>query len=250
MIRFLLSNKYIRNIICFLRAFYFIKIKKKLVKYSKNSKYIWENTLESNLRHVYDEKLLPAHPKKLKNLLGVNLKFSGENIDYLYALLEDDFTDILNKKILVVGPRNESEILNLFGKGFNLKNIDAIDLFSYSPLVKLGDAHTYETSKNKYDIIFLGWVLAYSNNKELMIKNLKMLLKENGILLVGYSANNIDDKEVLNKRGYLISSPTNRIRNEKDLNDFFLYNSLSIIKQNLISKKDTNIKVAFKLKKA
>lgn len=250
MIRIIFSVEFIRNFICFLRALYLIKVQKKLRKLVNKSENIWENTLESNLRHVFDEKILPEHPKKLASFFGINLKFAGGNINYLYSLVKNDLEKLPLKKILVVGPRNESEIFNLYSKGFNLNKIDAIDLFSYSKKITLADAHTYIRKKNYYDIIFLGWVLAYSNNKELMLKNLKKNLNDDGYLIVGYSVSNLSDKEIMDNRGYLISSPYNRLRDEKDLKNFFLQNNLSIIKSEIIYKKGTHIKLAFKLKKS
>lgn len=252
MIRFLYSFQPIRNFICFVRAFYFINIKKKLRKISDKSDNIWENTLESNLRHVFDEKILPKHPKKINNFFGINLNFAGGNIDYLYSIIKNDLKKIYlkEKKILVVGPRNESEIFNLYSKGFSLNKIDAIDLFSYSKKITLADAHTFIKGEKYYDIIFLGWVLAYSNNKELMLKNLKKNLSDDGYLIIGYSVNNLSDKEVLDSRGYLVSSPYDRLRNEKDLDKFFLKNNFLISESKIIYKKGTDIKLAFKLKKS
>ena len=223
MFRIILSIKILRNLICFIRAFYLIKIRKRLRQISNQSENIWENTIDSNLRHVFDEKFLPKHPKKIPNFLGVNLRFTGRNIDLLYSIVQNNFKqdELKNKNILVVGPRNESEIFNLYGKGFSLNKIDAIDLFSYSPKITLADAHTYLKKKKYYDIIFLGWVLAYSNNKELMVKNLSKNLKDDGYLIVGYSANELSNQNALKSRGYLVSSPHNRIHNEKDLKSFF-----------------------------
>ena len=48
--------------------------------------------------------------------------------------------------------------------GFKWKNIEAIDLHSYSNLVKLGDMHQLEFADNSFDFIISGWTLRYSNN--------------------------------------------------------------------------------------
>ena len=137
---------------------------------------------------------------------------------------------------MVVGPRNESEIFNLYIKGYDLKKIDAI-IFWYSKKIMLADAHTYLKKENYYDIIFLGWVLAYSNNKEIMLKNLSKNLKDNGLLIIGYSISDRSDKEILETRGYLISSPHERIRNEDELDIFFHKNKFNIVKKKLYIKK-------------
>ena len=89
MVRTLLSKQIIRNFYCFIRAFYFIKILKKLKKKENISQHVWEKTVSSNLRHVYDEGILPDHPNKIKQIFGINLKFRGGNIDYLFNLIKE-----------------------------------------------------------------------------------------------------------------------------------------------------------------
>ena len=83
-----------------------------------------------------------------------------------------------------------------------------------------------------------------------MLENLKKNLSDDGYLIVGYSVNNLSDKEVLDSRGYLISSPYDRLRNKKDLDKFFFKNNFLISESKIIYKKGTDIKLAFKLKKS
>ena len=64
-IRKLLINQRIRNIFCFVRAFYFCKIKKQMRNYVDISEDTWKNTLDSNKRAILNENInLPAHPKR------------------------------------------------------------------------------------------------------------------------------------------------------------------------------------------
>jgi len=64
--------------------------------------------------------------------------------------------------VLSIGPRSEIEIFALHAAGFDPQRIKALDLFSYSPFVDVGDMHAMSYPDGSFDIVFLGWVLAYS----------------------------------------------------------------------------------------
>ena len=67
-----------------------------------------------------------------------------------------------NMKVLSIGPRSEIEIFALLAHGFVLANISALDLFSYSPYVEIGDMHALPYADDSFDVVLLGWVLSYS----------------------------------------------------------------------------------------
>ena len=65
-----------------------------------------------------------------------------EHLRPKYKCLEDHMSIIEDERnispdILVVGPRTEGELFLFYAYGFDLKNIEAIDLISYSPLISL-----------------------------------------------------------------------------------------------------------------
>ena len=86
-----------------------------------------------------------------------------------------------------IGPRAEGEIFNIFAHGFELNNITGLDLFSYSPYIKLGDMHNLKFNDEEFDIVLMGWCLAYSNNKEKALSEVRRVLVKNGSLIIGYS---------------------------------------------------------------
>ena len=91
----------------------------------------------------------------------------------------------INKlKILSVGPRDEGEIYNLFTKGFEFENIFAIDLFSYSKKIKVGDVHNLDYPENFFDIILSSYTLTYSTDQKLFISNLVRCAKNGGIIAI------------------------------------------------------------------
>ena len=129
----------IRNLYCVIRAFYFCKIKNYMQNYKDISKDTWKKTLDSNRRAVCDTGIdLPAHPRSNK-FLNVGLSIGGGKSNWLLEVVKSKYEakNFKNLKVLSVGPRSEGEIFNLFANGFEFKNIVGIDLFSYSPLIKL-----------------------------------------------------------------------------------------------------------------
>ena len=98
-----------------------------------------------------------------------------------------DFVNFKKAKILSVGPRTESEIFNLVGHGFKLKNIEAIDLQSYSKVIKLGDLLNIPFDNDKFDIVICGWVLSYTNKVQKGIDEMIRVTKNNGIICIGIS---------------------------------------------------------------
>jgi SAM-dependent methyltransferase len=65
---------------------------------------------------------------------------------------------------LVVGPRNEAELMLLSSYGFDPAKLTAIDLFSYSPAVQLMDMHELKFSENSFDVIYSAFVITYSDD--------------------------------------------------------------------------------------
>ena len=65
---------------------------------------------------------------------------------------------------LVVGPRNEAELLLLSSYGFDPARLTAIDLFSYSPAVRLMDMHELKFSDSSFDAVYSAFVITYSDD--------------------------------------------------------------------------------------
>ena len=96
------------------------------------------------------------------------------------AVLQD--IDIeLDQKVLCIGPRTESEPLLLWAYGWRLESIEAIDLISYSPLIKLGDMHNLPFEDNSFDIAICSCTLVYSNNILRAVHEIQRVLKPSGI---------------------------------------------------------------------
>lgn len=139
--------------------------------------------LNTNLHHTINP---------LSNIFyNISQRFNGQRSTMLVSPLKSiDFVNIKKSKILSVGPRVESEIFNLVGHGFRFKNIESIDLQSYSKLIKLGDMLDIPFENNHFDIVICGWVLSYTNKIQESVNELIRVTKNKGLICIG-----ISDKE-------------------------------------------------------
>lgn len=202
-------------------------------------------TLESNKRRVIPNQNLPKHPRA-RVFAGLDLDVSGlKSVEFINFTKFYYKNSLKRLKILIIGPRNESELFSFASAGYLISNISAIDLFSYSPLVKIMDMHNLNFEDNYFDIVYAGWVIAYSDNKSKAVSEMERVTKKGGLvsLTAGISNKTID--EVIAERGYMIGS-RKRINDLNDLNGLFEKSSGRIIYQNHISKNKNAIITCFK----
>ncbi len=217
--RKLLAVDRIRNFFCFLRAFYFCKIKNQMKNFEEITEDTWKHTLDSNKRAVYNKDIsLPKHPRA-NRIFDIGKSLDGSKSKWLIEGVKQKYkkSEFKNLKILSIGPRSEGEIYTIFANGFELKNITGLDLFSYSPLIKLGDMHHLDFNDQEFDIVLMGWCLAYSNNKKKVLSEVKRVLNKNGSLIIGHSTLDQTKDEIIASRGYLIGSPNETIESLDDL---------------------------------
>ena len=88
-------------------------------------------------------------------------------------------------KVLCIGPRTEGEILNLFALGFSPENVSAVDLFTYSPWVDIGDMHELPYPDESFDLVLVGWVFAYSAAPEKAAAEITRVSKPGAYVSVG-----------------------------------------------------------------
>jgi len=175
----LLLIREFRIIIGKLRFFYFTKIKRSIkILESKDA-------IDHTVKH---------------NLKSLNV-FGGERMNKIIkpiAVLENVPK---NAKILVIGPRNEDDILNLVGNGFSSKNIIGLDLISYSPLIEVGDMHQTRFQDSYFDVIICGWTLSYSNKPEKFAQEAVRILKNKGVIGIGVEYSTLTDEQSMAVHG-------------------------------------------------
>ena len=193
----------IRTAIVLLRFFYFYYILKNIKHYSESQ----ENNEDHIEIHRNDKKYnVISHNmhfvENLRNLKSTYRKFNGsKTASLIYPFKAIDFINYNENKILSVGPRNEGELFLIRSLGFNWKNIKSLDLISYSSLTDLGDIHNTSYSDNSFDQIVCGWVLTYSNKFEKILTELLRIVKDKGLISIGftYIPKDIDKKRIYDK---------------------------------------------------
>lgn len=221
--RSILANKYCRFLISISRCFFLLYVRRREVLYLQNySEFVSENTIFSNSRRVLKNQKKHPHPSA-KYFLGLDLDHGGGKSDMLICpskVVLQQRISLDRAKVLVVGPRNEAEILNLVGHGFSRKNIVAIDLFSYSPWITLGDMHNLDFLDDSFDFIMLGWVIAYSDDKRKAVKEICRVAKPGATIALSATYSPLSNQEIIESRGYLIGSEE-RINSVSDLVSLF-----------------------------
>ena len=82
-----------------------------------------------------------------------------------------------NKKLLILGPRYESDYFLARGYGFAKPNITLVDHFSYSHKVTVGDAHQLDFPAESFDVVIASWILVYSTEHTKMLAEIRRVLK-------------------------------------------------------------------------
>ncbi len=139
------------------------------VECSQDSKFSIENTVRHNLESLNPQIAARRPWAILGPLLGV------DNIN----------KNLPEIKVLIVGPRTEAEILLYLSMGFQGKNIIGLDLISYSDFIVKGDMHDMPFKDEEFDIVIFSWVLGYSTNQKIAVKEAVRVLKDGGYICIG-----------------------------------------------------------------
>ena len=153
--------------------------------------------------YMIDETIV--HNKSAFNNLKTD--FIMNRIKYLYGPMSAIERINRDSSILLIGSRTENEFLYL--RSFNHKNIKAIDLISYSPLIEIQDMHNLNFKDSTFDAVIMGWALCYSTHPKKCAIEIIRVLKNDGIVAVGQEG----------LRSNL--SNANSVNNLKDIHNLF-----------------------------
>jgi SAM-dependent methyltransferase len=106
-----------------------------------------------------------------------------------------------NSNVLVIGPRNEEDILTLIGNGFNKKNIIGLDLISYSPYIEVGDMHNTRFEDSTFDVIICGWTLSYSHRPDKFASEVLRIIKDGGVVGIGVEFSTLSKEQSMKIHG-------------------------------------------------
>ena len=180
-------------------------------------RFFWYFRFKKNFRFVNKIGNHTLNVKKSLNEMkkGVSNHRPKQIVMPLISLSKEDKEKF---KVLSVGSRYETEILYLKGVGF--KNVRGLDLFSYSPWIDIGDMHDMPYEDNHFDVMTLGWIVSYSDNIELLKKEIIRCSKNGSIISIGVSAytkkiSNEDQKNAV--KNNLVTSIDNLDVNTKNI---------------------------------
>jgi hypothetical protein len=193
--------KLVRIIACKIRFFYFVKILHRV------------KTIESK------EAINHTVPHNLKSLGAFGLS-RMELIIKPVSVIENVSK---NSKVLVIGPRNEDDILYLIGNGFNPKNLIGLDLITYSPYIKLGDMHDMPFNDSIFDLVICGWTLSYSETPEKFANEVLRVIKDSGTIAIGVEYSTLSDELSVKHHGGYTLKPKyfERINSTKEILNLF-----------------------------
>lgn len=87
-------------------------------------------------------------------------------------------------RVLIVGPRTEDDIF--WARSLGLREARGLDLFSYSPLIDLGDAHHTSYPDCFFDAVLLGWVLPYITHPQEVLSEMSRITVPGGVIGFGW----------------------------------------------------------------
>lgn len=143
------------------RAFYLLTFKK--VQEKKNANL---EGFDHNRKQLLG--FLEGHRNRTESLINVLRSIQGY--------------DFQNMRLLCVGPRNEAEVMLLHGYGFKKKNVEAIDLFSYSPYISIMDMNHLQYPDDFFDIYYSSAVIKYSSDVHKTVAESLRVTKSGGLM--------------------------------------------------------------------
>ena len=220
----LLRLNSVRSLLSVCLTFFILKILRKKISFFNGDKTnIGLNTIESNLRIIYAKSDLPEYADA-KFISGIGINQGGVKADMLLEPVNAVLAARLIKRstceVLSIGPRSLGELLNIRSHGYSYDKITGVDLFSMFSKIKIGDMHQLPFPDNHFDIVLCGWVLAYSENRNIAAAEIMRVLKPGGLVSVGVSYTNETNDEQRKKRGYLIGTE-DRIKSCEQIRTYF-----------------------------
>lgn len=177
---------------------------------------------EEDIRSFYDQ----SQENQIKSTLDHNLEFLKQKSSLLRpSMLTDPLrsidyvgANIKDLKVLSIGPRTEVELYTLTAVGFDPANIRGLDLLSYSDRIDLGDMHDLPYEADSFDVIVVGWVLAYSLTPDKAAEEIMRVARPGAILAVGCEYNPVAADQV----DSLQDDGAKRYNASKDILDLFV----------------------------
>lgn len=202
--RELLKITAVRYAVGLVRFVWYALVLRRLRTYDTNEDGVADRTISHNMQGLRDLSVARA-------LRIIHPLMSIDRVQY----------NVRDARLLTIGPRTEGEILALLSFGFRRRNITALDLISYSPWIEIGNMHHMRYPDSTFDIVMLGFVIAYSDEPETAVREIIRVAKPGAIVAVTVAYVS-PEKEAANheKLGYTVNLDK-RIRSLAQLRALF-----------------------------
>lgn len=175
----LLIEPTIRHYVVYARAWIRINVLRKLKTLES------ADVVKANIMH------------NMKSIYGVNNRMNL----LIYPLSVIETLD-RNARILIIGPRNENDLLSLVGLGFKRENVIGLDLISYSSKIVLGDMHDIPFPNDHFDAVICGWTISYSTNPTRAAEEMVRVTRPAGLIAIGVEYSNMGPEDEMQLLGY------------------------------------------------
>ncbi len=148
----------------------------------------YKNLFNSSIKTSHSDassKVTIDHNTDFERMFFSDLSRRPDLISNVLSSLNSVRQNASRMHVLSIGSRTEAELFSLVNAGFCLDNIQSIDLFSYSPYIKIGDIHHLMYPNSTFDIVVCGWVLEFCNNISQACSEIKRVTKKGGIICIG-----------------------------------------------------------------
>jgi SAM-dependent methyltransferase len=124
--------------------------------------------------------------------------------------------DIEQSRTLIIGGRTEEEIFMFRGYGF--RDVTAVDLISYSPLVVEADMHDLPFEDNSFDLLFCAYTMVYSKEPSKAAREFVRVVRDGGIVAVAVEYTPWESRAEIQQAllGYSIT-PDEKLENVDDI---------------------------------
>lgn len=225
--------------ICEIRYWYNVVAMDNLKVIEKKDDASCDTTIETNLSFI-SKKGSEYGKSRNENLneFDVNTYFLSTHKvkSFNNALL--NIEEIKNKRqsqrILYIGARTEAELLAMSKFGFDVENIKAIDLYTYSSMIEIGDMHNIPFENNSFELVIMTHCIAYSEEPIKAFKEAIRVTDNGGHVMFSVSTIQGDKSNQINipKTG-----ANNRLTFEEYLS---ILNSLETVQQKTVFQDQSN----------
>ena len=124
--------------------------------------------------------------------------------------------DIEQSRTLIIGGRTEEEIFMF--RGYGIRDVTAVDLISYSPLVVEADMHHLPFADGSFDFIFCAYTLVYSKEPSRAAREFVRVLRDGGTVAVAVEYSPWKERAGIQQQllGYTIT-PEEKLETAEDI---------------------------------